>query len=189
MKLKDGVTPEQSNFFSSTGFQSWPGQPGQLTFLCSADQMNGRSMPDFLRQTMDQYAKAYNTTAEALFDISGPGKIVLTNPGRSQCYASPAPGQAMQLEQLSGSMDRLAGNGVGIAGTFLPMHEKAGMGIGFMECGVTSAPAHRRAPARRRAGEDQLAGAHAGPAGGAVPGDERARPLKTNFLAVASPTI
>lgn len=136
VKLKSGVAAPNSNFFAN-GFQCWSADPEQLTFLCNADAMKGMTVPQYLKSCMDDYARAHNTSAEAMFD-TGPGKIVLTNPGRNPCYASPAPNQVIGLERLGGSMDTLAGNGIAIAGTFLPHRNAGGVEIGFMECGVNA---------------------------------------------------
>jgi hypothetical protein len=130
----------QANFFGK-GFQSWTAGPGQMTFLCNAEDVSSGkiSAPQFMRQCMEQYAKANGTTAEQMFE-RGPGSVVLTNPGKgSGCYASPAPNQLMALEKFGSSMDSLAANNIGIAGSFLPKRSESGLEIGFMECGLNSA--------------------------------------------------
>jgi monoamine oxidase len=138
VKVKGDVP--QANFFGK-GFQSWTAGPGQMTFLCNAEDVSSGkiSAPQFMRQCMEQYAKANGTTAEQMFE-RGPGSVVLTNPGKgSGCYASPAPNQLMALEKFGSSMDSLAANNIGIAGSFLPKRSESGLEIGFMECGLNSA--------------------------------------------------
>lgn len=141
VKLKPGAKLPDSQFYANCGFQCWSPAPGQMTFLCSNEDMKGLRPADMVTKCLDTYAAANGVKAQDVFE-QGPGKVVFTNPGNRPCYASPAPGQIMALEAFSGSLDALAANGVGIAGTFIPLHSANGrQGVGFMECGVDSARA------------------------------------------------
>lgn len=142
IKLKDGVVPPKENFFSSQGFQVWSAMPGQLTFLSNADKLKNMSTRDLVAQSMQSYAQGQGMRVEDIFDVAGgisAENTVFNNPGKSPCYASPAPGQALRLEHLRNAFDTLAEDGIGIAGTYLPVRTAKGTAIGFMECGLASA--------------------------------------------------
>lgn len=139
--LKDGVTADSATFFSGKGYQCWSADPKQITFLCNADDVSkGKiGMKAYIEETMASYAKANGKAPSDLFNPVDASTVALTSPGKNPCYASPAPGQLNALDKLRSSMDSLAANGVGVAGTFLPHRSTEGLGIGFMECGLYSA--------------------------------------------------
>jgi monoamine oxidase len=139
--LKDGVVADSANFFSSKGYQCWSADSNQLTFLCNADEVSSgkTNMKAFVESRLTDYAFANGKSPDALFHPVNVETVSLSNPGKSPCYASPAPGQLSALEELGGSLDALAENGVGIAGSFLPHRSPDGLTVGFMECGLNSA--------------------------------------------------
>jgi monoamine oxidase len=139
VKLKPGVKLPDAQFYSNCGFQCWSPAPGQMTFLCSNADMKSDRPAEMVEKCMETYARGMGMKADDIFE-KGQGNIVFNNPGNRPCYASPAPGQIIALANFTGSLDALAANGVGIAGTYIPLHSSNGrMGIGFMECGVDSA--------------------------------------------------
>lgn len=134
--FKPGMAPKDSTFFSSMGFQCWSSAPHLLTLLAEADTLGQQKPKEFIYERLNAYAKAHGSSAEKMFDLSfAPGTFDYNNPGNKPCYCSPKPGQAKSLEAFKAELPGLAQNGVGIAGTFLPLNG----GIGFMECGVASA--------------------------------------------------
>ena len=139
--LKDGTVADNANFFSSHGYQCWSADPHQLTFLCNADEVSrGKvSMKSFVESRLTNYAQANGNSPDALFHPVTAETVSLSSPGKSPCYASPAPGQLSALEKLGTSLDILSANGVGVAGSFLPHRNHDGLTVGFMECGLNSA--------------------------------------------------
>lgn len=121
--------------FSSDGFQIWSSSPDTVTFLVggeAVDRLKGRAL---VEDCLKKYARANNTDAQALFDKR---QIVYLDPASKPCYASPAPGQALMLGKLAAAQERLADNGVGLTGSFLPCSAND-RSFGFMENGVQSA--------------------------------------------------
>jgi hypothetical protein len=139
--LKEGQTANSANFFSAHGYQCWSADPGQVTFLCNADDVTSgkMSMKSYIDTCLFSYAKAHGHTQDELFDPISNQNIALSNPGKYPCYASPAPGQLEALDRLASSLDELGSNGIGVAGTYIPHMTPDGLGIGFMECGLYSA--------------------------------------------------
>ena len=139
--LKDGQAADSANFFSAHGYQCWSADPGQITFLCNADDVTSgkMNMKSYIDTCLYSYAEAHGHSKEELFDPISTQSISLSNPGKSPCYASPAPGQLHAMDALGSSLDTLASNGVGVAGTYIPHMGSDGLGIGFMECGLYSA--------------------------------------------------
>ncbi len=140
VKLKDGVTAPELNFYSAMGFQCWSDTPGLMTFLASNAGMErlGVSLPQYVNTCLDTFATTHGTTREAMFgDLRG--NMVLTNPVASPCYASPAKNQQRELYNFGHSLDALEKKGLSIAGTFIPNRTQDGTEVGFMECGIKSA--------------------------------------------------
>ena len=139
--LKDGVTADKANFFSGEGYQCWTADSKQMTFLCNAAAVSSGkiNVKSYIESCLTGYAQANGKSPNDLFHPVSASTVCLSNPGKSPCYASPAPGQLSALEKLGHSMDSLAANGVGIAGSFLPHRGEDGISIGFMECGLNSA--------------------------------------------------
>lgn len=138
VKLNPGAPTVKGNFFANHGMQVWSAGEGQMTFLVNADKLDRLSTPQLVEACKQSYAKANGLSADALF-ASGPGNIVLNNPGQGNgCYASAKPGETRMLEHISESLDAAQAHGVAIAGTYLPLKSEKGIGVGFMECGVVS---------------------------------------------------
>lgn len=138
VKLKPGIKPQQGAFFAD-GYQVWSAKPDEVTFLVNFDAAKGITTTSrAVEYVMQNYAAARGLSAEQFYD-KGPGKMLVSSPGAHACYASPAPGQAMGLEGLRSAFAPLEANGVGIAGSFLPLRTKEGVELGFMECGVDTA--------------------------------------------------
>lgn len=137
IKLKPGQKPQDGAFFAD-GYQVWSANPDEVTFLVNSDSAKGEQSPSqVVNNCLQNYAQANGVGVDQYFDRSA-GNIVFSNPGKAACYASPAPGKALQLEHLSQSLDGMANNGVAVAGTYLPLQTKNSIGLGFMECGVNS---------------------------------------------------
>jgi cytochrome c1 len=130
----DTVIPN-ANFFSNQGFQSWRPEPDVMTFLVNAQDLGKDERPnELVARCLDTYARAHGKSIHDIFDTST-GNIILNNPGKSPCYATPAPGMALALHTLHHELAEL-GQGVSVVGTFLPGPHGE---IGFMDCGVASA--------------------------------------------------
>lgn len=130
--FKPGMATPDGAFYSPNGFQCWSPAPGLLTFLSNADEIGAKPAKQVIMERLEAYAKVHGSSAEKMFDLS---KLDYNNPGKQACYATPKPGQAQALEALRGHLPALAKNGVGVAGTFMPIDGC----VGFMECGVLSA--------------------------------------------------
>lgn len=138
VKLKDGVTPPDGNFFANHGMQVWSGNPGELTFLVNADKLDQMAAPQLVQRCLESYASTNNLDPNALYDRS-PGSIVLSNPGKTQgCYRTQNTNDTIKDEQLAQALDGMQQHGVAVSGTFLPLKNKQSIGVGFMECGVAS---------------------------------------------------
>ncbi len=138
IKVKDGVDVDSAALFTGGNWQSWVHDKGIVTFLVGGEQLNNLGKEELTKLITEQYAKAYGKKAEDIFekDENGKFKMVFGAPDTKRpCYATPAPGQLSQMEKLHGTMERMAGNGVALAGTYFPMEGS----VGFMECGVQSA--------------------------------------------------
>jgi 3-hydroxyacyl-CoA dehydrogenase len=128
-----GMQPPEGAFYSPAGFQCWSPAPGLLTILSTAEQIGVSKTPkQQITEQLEAFAKAHGSTAAAMFDFKN---MNYNNPGNAGCYATPKPGQATALEGLNAELTAMAANGVGIAGTFMPLDGN----VGFMECGVVSA--------------------------------------------------
>lgn len=154
VRLKDGVTADQirfangqstaadSTFFSAKGYQCWSSHPGMLTFLVNADDVTSgkMGMKPFIESCMADYAVVNGRNPDDIYFPVDANSVVLSNPGVSPCYASAAPGQFLSLIGLGHSMDKMAANGVAVAGTFIPYRTADGSySTGFMEGGLHSA--------------------------------------------------
>lgn len=138
MKLNPGVPGVKGNFFANHGMQVWSAGEGQMTFLVNADKLQKMSAPELVEACKASYAKANNTTVDALF-AKGPGSMVFNNPGQGNgCYASAKPGETRTFEHLTEKLDATQSHGVAVAGTYMPLKSEKGIGVGFMECGVVS---------------------------------------------------
>lgn len=138
LKVKDGVEVENTAMFTGNNWQSWVHDKGIVTFLVGGEELNNKGKDEVVKILTEQYAKAYGKNPEDIFekDEHGQFKMVFGAPDTKRpCYAAPAPGQLMEMERLKATMNRMAENGVAIAGTFIPMEGS----VGFMECGVQSA--------------------------------------------------
>lgn len=139
VKLKDGVNAPQSCFFSSEGFQAWNSEPGMMTFLVGGELAGQKKGASLIEHCLQSYAKAQGYAPEQLFHLD-PQSMVYGGPDMMKpCYASPAPGQVIGLGSLWQAQDRLARQGVALAGSYLPVRGKDGVAVGFMECGVNAA--------------------------------------------------
>ncbi len=139
VKLKDGVEVDNACFFSNDGFQAWISEKGMMTFLAGGENINKHKGIELINHCLGEYAKAHGKRVDELFEVA-PDKMVLGAPDlKRPCYASPAMGQATKLGDLFGAMERMAQNGIAIAGTFLPLREGQCSSVGFMECGAASA--------------------------------------------------
>lgn len=128
--LKPGIEVPDANLFSRNS-ECWSPAPGLLTFLCHAPaDMKPQA---FIRERLDNYATALGQRVDDMFDI-GPGKIALTNPGKAACWSTPSPKNRLQTEALFTYMESLAGQGTGIAGSYMPLEGT----VGFMECGMAA---------------------------------------------------
>lgn len=158
--FKPSMQPPEGAFYSPNGFQCWSPAPGLLTILSTAEQIGVSKTPkQQISEQLEAFAKAHGSTIDAMFDVKN---MNYNNPGAAGCYATPKPGQVHALEKLNAELPALAGNGVGIAGTFMPLEGN----VGFMECGVVSAqkscdllvsPAKDVGDAQHRAPEKQWA--------------------------------
>ena len=115
------------------GFQAWTHMPSQVTFLANADMLSKNQTPkQLLTSIMEAYAQSLGSSFEAMFDVT---KLCFTNPGKTPGYATPTVEQLATLDAFKEQLAVLAKQGIGIVGTYLPLH-----GVyGFMECGVASA--------------------------------------------------
>ncbi len=162
----DAKIPNTTDFANS-GFQTWSPAPGQLTFLCTAEDMQNKKPAELIAACTEQYAKARGLRAEDVFDRR-PGKTVFANPGTAPCYASAAPGQMAKMVKLKSSLDAPGKQGVALAGTYFPMLGiNKRQGIGFMECGLNSAmEASMRLCPPTRGAEQELHAQRQLPSGG-----------------------
>lgn len=142
MKVTIKVNPDMvdkipnENFFANDGFQSWVSAPGTMTFLINTDP-NSKNPDARVKSVLETYARAYNLKADDIFDSSH-GNYTVTNPKKTPCYATPAIGQAIALENFQSDIKKLNDNGIFITGTFFPSRSETGesLGIGFMENGA-----------------------------------------------------
>jgi hypothetical protein len=158
--FKPGMQPPEGAFYSPNGFQCWSPAPGLLTILSTAEQIGvSKSPKQQISEQLEAFAKAHGSTIYAMFDVKN---MNYNNPGGAGCYATPKPGQVQALEKLSAELPAMAANGLGIAGTFMPLDGC----VGFMECGVVSAqkscdllvgPAKEAGDVQHRAPEKQWA--------------------------------
>lgn len=141
VKTKMDVPP--ATYFSGEGYQAWQSAPGMMTFLAGGEELNQKKGIALMERCMESFAKAHGTTADALFE-QDPQQMVYGGPNLAKpCYASPAPGQSLGLAGLWHSFGKLAEQGLGIVGTFLPARHQDGpateFSVGFMESGLNSA--------------------------------------------------
>ncbi|PZP87062.1 MAG: hypothetical protein DI582_00940 [Azospirillum brasilense] len=138
VKLKDGMSPPDGNFFANHGMQVWSGNPGELTFLVNADKLEKMTAPQLVQASLENYARTNNMDPNALFDRSR-GSIVFNNPGKaSGCYRTQSAGDTRKDEHLAEALAGMNQHGVAVTGTFLPLKNENGIGVGFMECGIAS---------------------------------------------------
>lgn len=138
VKLKPEAMAKIQNdcFFSNEGYQAWCDSPGTMTFLIGGETANSAKGKQLMQRMMDSYAKAHGMKASEMFDTEG---AVFRGPDEQRpCYASPAPGQTLQFVRMSQSLDRMAQQGVGVVGTYIPQNKPGGMSIGFMDGGLAS---------------------------------------------------
>lgn len=136
--MKDGVTAPQSCFFSPEGFQAWSSEPGMMTFLVGGNLLEQQKGVSLIQHCLASYASAQGYTPEQVFNLD-PQTMVYGGPDQQKpCYASPAPGQVISLGSLWQAQERLAKQGVALAGSYMPVRGKNGVGVGFMECGVNA---------------------------------------------------
>lgn len=139
VRIDPSIKIPQGNFFSNEEYQCWSSSPDTMTFLVNKGgrEPNAKAL---ITRCMTSYAEANNIDAGKLFAPITPENVVFNNPGRTPCYATPKPGQSLALENLGHSLDHLAANGVGVAGTFLPLRNADNsLSFGFMEGGLASA--------------------------------------------------
>ncbi len=132
--LKPGTQVPDTNLFSNRGFQCWSSDAGTMTFLANAESLQTQSPAELIDKCLDAYAQIMGKRSDQIFDRT-PGNIVFSNPGKSPCYATPRPEQAIALQQLAQKLEQLP-NDIGVVGTFIPGPHGQ---IGFMDCGVLSA--------------------------------------------------
>lgn len=136
--MKEGVTAPQSCFFSPEGFQAWSSEPGMMTFLVGGNLVEQQKGSSLIQHCLASYAKAQGYTPEQVFNLD-PQTMVYGGPDQQKpCYASPAPGQVISLGGLWQAQERLAKQGVALAGSYMPVRGKNGVSVGFMECGVNA---------------------------------------------------
>jgi uncharacterized protein with NAD-binding domain and iron-sulfur cluster len=138
VRVLPGQELEAANFFSNNGFQAWTATPGYLTFLCSGDAVQGGTYGEIAQNCMERYAQAYGKKADQMFDWSQ-GNIVFYRADRGKlCYSAPNIGEALQLASLEPELQKLAANGVCLAGGYIPKQTEDGREFGFMECAAKS---------------------------------------------------
>lgn len=138
VKVKEGVDIDNAALFTANNWQAWTHDKGIVTFLVGGEELNNKGKDEVVKIITEQYAKAYGKNPEDIFekDEHGQLKIFFGAPDTKRpCYASPKAGQLLSMEALHGTMERMAENGVALAGTYFP---KDGS-VGFMELGVESA--------------------------------------------------
>lgn len=120
-------------FFSSAGYQTWNRAPDEMVFLIGDNLPNQYKPKELMNLVMNDYAMAHGTTADAMFDTS---KINYNGPNvQAPCYASPAPGQALDSARLRQTFDQMAQQGIGVVGSYIQPDNGT---IGFMGGGVES---------------------------------------------------
>ncbi len=139
VKLQDGVSPAQSCFFSPEGFQAWSSEPGLMTFLVGGELAEQKKGSALIEHCLQSYAKAQGYLPEKIFHLDPQAMVYRGSDARNPCYASPAPGHVIDLGGLWQAQERLAHQGVALAGSYLPVRGKNGVAVGFMECGINAA--------------------------------------------------
>ena len=131
-------------YISSDGVQSWATPGNSMEFLVGGEDANSRKGQKLADQLMQRYVDGLNQrlnlnlSVSDVFDTNS--KPVVRGPDTARpCYASPLPDQVAQFEALSASIDRMAQQGIGVVGTFIPSRGEEPGSIGFMECGAESA--------------------------------------------------
>lgn len=122
-------------FISRLGYQAWSRAPGEVVFLIGDDLPAKYKPKTLMNLVLNDYAKAHGTTADKLFDTTA---LNYNGPDVDKpCYVTPAPGQSLRLRQVAKSFDRMAEQGIGVVGTYIP--RATGGGVGYMGDGVDSA--------------------------------------------------
>lgn len=119
--------------YLENGSQAYNTQPGTMEFLMGGETLHKKGNTAMMIECMERVAKKYGMTANEMFDLSTV-KMVFC-PG----YASPKSGQMRPLLATSRSFDRLAMNGIGVSGGFIPQCIDGQITVGFMDNGVLSA--------------------------------------------------
>lgn len=139
VKVKDGVSIDDTCMFSNEGFEAWTSEKGMMTFLAGGEKINEMKGAKLAVHCMEAYAKAHGKKIDDIFDTD-PKNIVMGAPDtKKPCYCTPALGQLLKLGGLFTAVERMAEHGIAFAGTFLPMRgADNNMSAGFMEAGLNS---------------------------------------------------
>jgi len=120
LTVRSRVPVKNDGFFiSSMGYEVWKRAPGEVVFMVG-DDLSQKYKPDDLKKAiMDDYAKAHNSTATAMFDTKN---VDFHGPDANNvCYWSAAQGQYLALRETAQSIDIVAQReGLGFVGAYLP---------------------------------------------------------------------